>query len=89
MRYIILILSSLIFFLTKSAVADCFNCNFGNKNLANSVFKDQNLSYASFDGAYLIHAQLSKKQILESKFCKNIVADAMKFSGVCKNSQND
>jgi uncharacterized protein YjbI with pentapeptide repeats len=126
MKYIILFLSSLTFFLTTNAVADCFNCNFDKENLAYFVFKDQNLSYASFkgaylvnangaifagalldnssfkkaelelanfknasmqnttfDGAYLIHAELSQKQILESKFCENIVADAMKFSGFC------
>ena len=104
MRYIILILSSLMFFLTKSAVADCFNCNFDNKNLANFVFKDQNLSNASFEGAYLvnasmqnttfegaylIHAELSKRQVLESKFCENKVVDAMRFSGLCKSFQNN
>ena len=51
MKYIMLFLSSSAFFLTTSAVADCLNCNFDNKNLANFVFKDQNLSYASFKGA--------------------------------------
>ena len=54
-----LFLSSSAFFLTTSAVADCFNCNFDNKNLANFVFKDQNLSYASFEGAYLVNADFS------------------------------
>ena len=38
-----------------------------------------------FDGAYLVHAKLSSKQILESKFCENLVLDAMKFIDLCKN----
>ena len=144
MKYIIFFLFSLPFFLVTSAEADCFSCNFDKKNLANFVFTDQDLSYASFkgaylvntdfsranlegaifddsyangaifigaqlnnssfknvelelanfknasmknvtfDGAYLVHANLSKKQVLESKFCENLVADAMKFSGLCE-----
>ena len=42
------------------------------------------MNNVTFDGAYLVHANLSKKQVLESKFCENVVADAMKFSGICE-----
>ena len=59
MKYIILFLSYLPFFLVTSADADCQNCNFDNENLANLVFKDQNLSYASFKGAYLVNVDFS------------------------------
>ena len=145
MKYINLVLVSFPFFLITSAFADCNGCNFDNKNLVHFVFTDQNLSNASFqgaylvnadfsranlqganfdgayangtifidaqldnvsfrgtelelanfsnasmknvtfDGAYLVHAKLSSKQVLESKFCKNLVADAMKFVALCKN----
>ena len=63
--------------------------SFKNAELELANFKNASMQNTTFDGAYLIHAELSKKQILESKFCENIVADAMKFSGFCKNSQND
>ena len=146
MKYIILILSSLqVFLFTISAGADCVYCNFDGKNFPNFILKDQNLSHASFkgaylvyadfsganlqgsvfdgayanganfagaqldnssfknvelelanfknatmrnvtfEGAYLVHAELSKKQVLESKFCDNLVEDAMKFTDWCKN----
>ena len=145
MKYIILVLLSFPFFLITSAFADCYGCNFDNKNLAYFVFTDQDLSNASFqgaylvnadfsranlqgatfdgayangtifigaqldnvsfrstelelanfsnasmknvtfDGAYLVHAKLSSKQVLESKFCENLVLDAMKFVDLCKN----
>ena len=68
MKYIMLFLSSSAFFLTTSAVADCFNCNFDNKNLANFVFKDQNLSYASFKGAYLVNADFSRANLQGAVF---------------------
>ena len=36
----------------------------------------------------LFMQNLSKKQVLESKFCENVVADAMKFSGFCEKLDN-
>ena len=68
MKYIILFLSSLTFFLTTNAVADCFNCNFDKENLAYFVFKDQNLSYASFKGAYLVNADFSNANLQGANF---------------------
>ena len=48
-------------------------------------FQNASLKNVTFEGAYLVHAELSKRQILESNFCNNAVKDAMKFSGICKN----
>ena len=50
MKYILLIPFFVLVFLITSASADCVNCNFDEKNLANITFKDQNISYASFKG---------------------------------------
>jgi len=47
-------------------------------------FQNASLKNATFESAYMVHAELSKRQILESKFCDNAVKDAMKFSGICK-----
>ena len=63
MKYIFLILSSLQFFLITNAGADCHKCNFDNKNLANLKFKDQDLSYASFKGAYLANTDFSRANL--------------------------
>ena len=67
MKYIFLILSSLQFFLITSAGADCNKCNFDNKNLANFKFKDRDLSYASFEGAYLVNTDFSRANNEKSK----------------------
>jgi len=34
-----------------------------------AIFKSASMQNVTFDGAYLVHAELSKKQVLESKFC--------------------
>ena len=58
--------------------------SFKNAELELANFKSAAMNNVTFDGAYLVHSNLSKKQVLESKFCENVVADAMKFSGLCK-----
>ena len=63
--------------------------SFKKAELELANFKSASMKNVTFDGAYLVHAELSKKQVLESKFCANIVVDAMKFSGFCKNSHNN
>ena len=68
MRYILLVLLSFPFFLIKSAFADCHGCNFDNKNLAHFVFADQNLSNASFQGAYLVNADFSRANLQGATF---------------------
>ena len=60
------------------------NSSFKNVELELANFKNASMKSVTFDGAYLVHANLSKKQVLESKFCENVVADAMKFSGICE-----
>ena len=66
--YIILVLLSFPFFLITSAFADCYGCNFDNKNLAYFVFADQDLSNASFQGAYLVNADFSRANLQGATF---------------------
>ena len=68
MKYIILVLLSFPFFLITSAFADCYGCNFDNKNLAYFVFADQDLSNASFQGAYLVNADFSRANLQGATF---------------------
>tara|TARA_B100001057_G_scaffold174149_1_gene174865 strand:- start:323 stop:571 length:249 start_codon:yes stop_codon:yes gene_type:complete len=69
MKYIILILSSLqVFLFTISAGGDCVHFNFDGKNFLNLICKNQNLSHASFKGAYLVYADFSGVNLQGSVF---------------------
>ena len=61
------------------------NASFKNAELELANFQNASLKNVTFESAYMVHAELSKRQILESKFCDNAVRDAMKFSSMCKN----
>ena len=61
------------------------NASFRNAELELANFQNASLKDVTFESAYMVHAELSKRQILESKFCDNAVKDAMKFSGMCEN----